>query len=132
VERTNRTGRPVWRAALLTLCLMTAPMAAQASSPAAEFGRGVTTVLVNVAYIPAKLLYATGGGLVTLVAYAFSGGDAEVARPIATSSLRGDYVLSEAQLFGEEEIAFVGRQPEHQQAREQGWDVAAPAEPEGF
>jgi hypothetical protein len=113
---------------------MTAPMAAQAESPAKEFGMGVATVGVNLLYGPVKLLYALGGGMVATVAWAFSGGDVAVARPIVDASLRGDYFVSRDQLTGEDELEFIGRRPQHEVARDQdqGWDVAAPAEPEGF
>ncbi len=130
--RVKRSGRPVWRAALLTLCLMTAPIAAQAESPAAELGKGMATVAVNLIYGPAKLIYALGGGLVATIAWAFSGGDVDVARPIVDASLRGDYMVSKGQLWAGEELEFIGRRPQHNRARDEGWDVAAPAEPEGF
>ncbi len=128
----DRSARRVARAVLMSLCLVVAPVAAQAESPAMEFGKGVGTFLTNVVYGPAKLLYAIGGGTVATIAYAFSGGDEQVARPIVNASLRGDYILSREQIFGPEEIEFVGRQPEHERARGGGWDVAAPSEPEGF
>ncbi|MCP3986670.1 MAG: hypothetical protein GY723_19980 [bacterium] len=132
MRRKNRSGRPAWRAALLCLCLLTAPMAAQAESPAKELGMGVAIVGANLVYGPVKLLYALGGGLVATVAWAFSGGDVAVARPIVDASLRGDYFVSTDQLRGKDELEFIGRKPVHDQARDQGWDVAAPSEPEGF
>lgn len=111
---------------------MAAPIAAQAESPAAELGKGLATVGVNLIYGPVKLIYALGGGMVATVAWAFSGGDVEVARPIVDASLRGDYFVSKNQLWADEELEFIGRRPEQSQAREESWDVAAPPEPEGF
>ena len=93
---------------------------------------GVATVAANLVYGPVKLIYALGGGLVATIAWAFSGGDVAVARPIVDASLRGDYFVSTNQLRGEEELVFVGRRPQHDQARDESWDVAAPAESEGF
>lgn len=114
------------RAAVLALFMATAPMAAQAESPAAEFGIGTATVVANLFYGPTKLLYAIGGGLVASIAYVFSGGDVAVARPIVDASLRGDYFVSTSHLRGQSDLEFVGRRPDLERVNAK--DVAAPAD----
>ena len=107
------TRRSAVLASALALWMTAAPMAAQAESPAKEFGLGAATVFANLLYGPTKLVYATVGGFVASMAYAFSGGDVEVARPIVDASLRGDYFVTLAHLRGEDSIEFVGRRPRH-------------------
>ena len=69
------------------------------------------SAVVSLVYAPLKLVYAAGGLLVGGLAYAFSGGDAEVANVVLTPSLQGDYVISPRQLTGEEPFEFFGRDP---------------------
>ena len=80
-------------------------------SDGAEFAIGASCALTNLFYGPAKVFYALGGGLVATVAYAFSGGDMEVARPIVDAALRGDYVLTPDHFRGTRQWEFVGRPP---------------------
>ena len=105
-------------AILVVATALSLPAAASAESPAKEFGVGAGTVLANMVYMPAKVFYAVGGGLVASIAYAFSGGDEEVARPIVDSSLRGDYVITPAHVRGEDELEFIGRTPAQRHARD--------------
>lgn len=113
-------GRARLRRGLVVLGLavvLGAPVGAHAESAGREFGIGATCALGNLVYGPAKLLYASGGGLVAGMAYLFSGGDGEVAGPILDASVRGDYVLMPDHLRGARELEFVGRKPEHEQLR---------------
>jgi len=80
---------------------------------AKEGGVGAGSALASLVYGPAKLLYATGGLVVGGLAFAFSGGDAEVAQVVLTPSVRGDYVITPSQLRGEKEVEFFGRSPEY-------------------
>ncbi len=105
-------------AILVVATALSLPAAASADSPAKEFGVGAGTVLANMVYMPTKVLYAVGGGLIASIAYAFSGGDEEVARPIVDSSLRGDYVITPAHVRGDEELEFIGRTPAQRHARD--------------
>jgi len=72
-------------------------------------GMGAASMLATLFYGPAKLVYATTGGIVGGLAYGLTGGNADVAVPILESSLYGDYYLTPAQLRGEQSIEFVGR-----------------------
>jgi hypothetical protein len=91
------------------LVLSAAPV--RAASPTSEFGMGTAAALTNLLYGPTKVLYALGGGMVATIAFVFSGGDRDVARPIVNASLRGDYVLTPDHLRGKERWEFVGRTP---------------------
>jgi len=77
-----------------------------------EAGLGAVSAVTSLVYGPVKLGYALGGGLVAGMAWAASGGDAAVAKPILDASLRGDYVITPDILRGERSVQFVGRPPE--------------------
>lgn len=111
---------------------LVAPEPARAENAAKEFGLGVGTVAANLVYGPAKTLYAAGGGLVAGMAWAFSGGDHAVARPIVDASMRGDYVLGLDHLKGEQSIEFVGRSPEQEEMRSLAGDSQPSTYDEGF
>ena len=110
---------------------------ALADPPAKEAKTGATVVLANVVYMPAKVLYAAGGGLVAGMAYLFSAGDKEVAKPILDASIGGDYIVEPEHLSGDKKLVFFGQSEEQQRAKksvEDGGplgDVAAQPEP-GF
>ena len=112
---------------------------ALAEEPVKEAKTGATVVLANVVYMPAKVLYAAGGGLVAGMAYLFSAGDKEVAKPIRDASLGGNYIVVPEHLSGEKQLAFFGQSQEQQQAESAAetadasglGDVAAQPEP-GF
>jgi hypothetical protein len=89
------------------------PATATAESAGAEYGIGIGCVLINLVYGPVKAIYATGGGIVSGLAWIFSAGNADVARPIWDASMRGDYTLVPDQLKGHRPITFIGRSPEH-------------------
>lgn len=73
-------------------------------------GMGLGSGLATLVYAPAKTLYALGGVMVGGLAYAFSGGDADVARVVLEPSVLGDYVITPQQLDGQRPIAFFGQQ----------------------
>ena len=77
-----------------------------------EAGIGIAAGLVSLVYLPAKVLYAVGGGAVAGLAYLASAGDQDVTEPILTPSLRGDYVVTPEHLRGERPLEFFGRAPE--------------------
>ncbi len=83
---------------------------AQPSEPSVgeDLGYGVGSVLANVFYMPAKIIYAglglVGGGL----GYVLSGGNTETANSILDPAIRGNYVVTPRHLKGEEPLIFVG------------------------
>jgi hypothetical protein len=79
--------------------LAAAPVAADEGETWTAGGKGAATVLVNVLYIPAKLVYATTGGVVGGLAYAITAGDREVAQTIWEPSVGGSYIMTTDQLF---------------------------------
>ena len=88
-----------------------------------DLGYGVGSVLANVFYMPAKVIYAglgvIGGGL----GYVLSGGNTETAQSILDPAVRGNYVVTPRHLKGEEPLVFVG--PIHSSEPEQS--AAAPS-----
>jgi len=71
-------------------------------------GYGAGSIVTNVLYIPAKLLYALFGGLVGGGAWCLTGGNTQTANTIWRSSLGGDYVVTPDMLAGKEPIHFSG------------------------
>ena len=71
-------------------------------------GYGTGSLLTNVVYIPAKLVYAVLGGLVGGGAWCLTGGNSQTANTIWRSSLGGDYVVTPDMLAGKEPIHFSG------------------------
>jgi len=71
-------------------------------------GYGAGTLLTNIVYIPAKLVYAVLGGLVGGGAWCLTGGNTQTANTIWRSSLGGDYVVTPDMLAGKEPIHFSG------------------------
>ena len=75
-----------------------------------EAGIGIAAGLASLVYTPAKVLYAVGGGVAAGMAYLASAGNQDVAAPILTPSLRGDYVVTPEHLRGEKTLEFFGRE----------------------
>ena len=71
-------------------------------------GVGAGTIVGNVFYMPAKLLYGIGGGIVGGAGYLLTGGNTQVSNTIWRSSLGGDYVLTPAMVAGKEPVHFSG------------------------
>lgn len=76
-----------------------------------DFGLGTGAVLANVFYMPAKVVYATFGGLTGGFAYLLTGLNSDVAERIWTPSLGGDYVVTTAHLRNEQRLYFSGTIP---------------------
>jgi hypothetical protein len=66
------------------------------------------TILSNIIYFPAKVLFAAGGALTTGVAYVVTFGDRAASAEIWKKSVGGDYLLSPAMIAGDETVHFVG------------------------
>jgi hypothetical protein len=126
-RRSVAPGR-AFRGILLSLGLAVtvaiAPVAAIAETGAGdmakEAGVGAGSAIASLIYAPIKLTYAAGGLVVGGLAWAFSGGDSNVAGIVLTPSLLGDYVITTNQLSGRREIEFFGRKPEYRTTDE--WD----------
>jgi hypothetical protein len=114
-------------ALVLIVALFASPAAAQSESSGAEGAWGAGAALVSLVYAPTKLVYAIGGSLVAGLAWVCSGGDRATMQPILDASLRGDYVVTPAQLRGELPIEFVGRSAENRALR--SGDVAGAPPP---
>jgi hypothetical protein len=73
-----------------------------------DAGWGALTVLTNAIYMPAKIVYATVGGLTGGFAFALTGGDLQTAETVWVTSMGGTYVVTPGMLQGQEPIAFTG------------------------
>ncbi len=71
-------------------------------------GVGAGTIVGNVLYVPAKLVYGILGGVAGGAGWALTGGNTEVANTIWRSSLGGDYVLTPNMVAGQDPIHFSG------------------------
>ena len=76
-----------------------------------DAGIGTATVAANVFYIPAKLTYATLGGITGSLAYVLTGTNREIAERVWKPSMGGDYVLKRQHIRGEETIYFSAPRP---------------------
>jgi hypothetical protein len=74
-----------------------------------DAGWGTLTVLSNVLYMPAKIVYSALGGITGGLAFGLTGGDLASAETIWKTSMSGTYVITPRMLQGEDQIAFVGR-----------------------
>ena len=134
-------------AALAVTALVLAPASAWGKDSdvvmAKNGGIGAGSAFASLVYAPIKVLYATGGLLVGGLAFAFSGGDVEVARTVLTPSVLGDYVITQEHVRGERPIEFFGRAVEPEPAwaspavdTTPAWESTAPtdmaAAPEGW
>ena len=92
----------------LASVLVAAPVRAEEESYTYDFGMGMASFGVNVLYMPAKVVYATLGGLTGGFAYVLTGGNFEVADKVWAPSLGGNYVVTPAHLRNEETLYFSG------------------------
>ncbi len=128
----KRNTRLATASAILCVLLALAPVTAlaeESESMGKSAGIGVGSAFASLVYAPVKLCYAVGGLVVGGLAWAFSGGDNEVAMVVLTPSVLGDYVITPNILTGEDSLEFFGRHPKY--AEEENLDVAAaPVEPD--
>jgi DNA mismatch repair protein MutH len=73
-----------------------------------DFGVGLGTVLVNVLYMPVKVVYATLGGLTGGFAFVLTGGRMDTASAVWVPAMGGTYVITPSMLRGEDPIYFSG------------------------
>jgi hypothetical protein len=68
----------------------------------------VGTVLADVVYVPAKVVFAGAGALTSGVAYILTLGDSTAAGKIWKATVNGNYVLTPNMIEGNEPVHFVG------------------------
>ena len=106
-----------WRmsvAAVVLAASVVVPSPARAEF-AEDAGWGMLTVLSNLGYMPAKVVYSVMGGLTGGLAYVCTGGNLDTASTIWSMSMGGTYALTPSMIRGETPIAFAGgaSEPEH-------------------
>lgn len=92
------------------------PRAEAAGNYLNDFGIGVGAIAVNILYMPAKLVYATLGGITGGFAYVLTGLNFDIADRIWAPSLGGNYVVTPAHLRNEQTLYFSGAVEEQQPA----------------
>ncbi|HLK12207.1 MAG TPA: hypothetical protein VKW76_12585 [Candidatus Binatia bacterium] len=95
-------------AGLLGVLAAATPARADSAGSWEDAGWGTLAVLSNVVYMPAKVVYATLGGLTGGLAFACTGGDLQTAENVWVPSLGGTYVITPRMLRGEDDIQFAG------------------------
>lgn len=120
------TGRGLWWRSLvgvtlvcLSLALVAPPAHAELDAGASadesgfwkDVGLGAGAAFANILYIPAKIVYASVGGVVGGLAYVVTLGSTETANAIWEPTLGGTYVLTPKILAGEERLQFNGQPP---------------------
>ena len=80
-------------------------------SQSSEAGLGVASGLLTVVYLPFKLAYAIGGGIVGGFAYILTGANEDAAKTVWEPSFYGTYVITPNHLKGNEPVRFFGVSP---------------------
>ncbi|TMA44873.1 MAG: hypothetical protein E6J81_13815 [Deltaproteobacteria bacterium] len=99
-----------WRNAVVAVVFVAGFAAARPAQAGylEDAGWGSLTVLSNVVYMPAKIVYATLGGLTGGLAFALTAGDLQTAETVWVATMAGTYVITPRMLQGEDPIAFAG------------------------
>lgn len=71
-------------------------------------GTYAATVLSNVAYFPAKVIFAGTGAVASGAAYLGTLGNQRTTNEIWNASVRGDYLVTPAMIEGRTPVRFVG------------------------
>lgn len=108
----------------LLLVVVVAPaQRASATEPyIRDLGWGAAAIGTNFFYIPAKTLYAIGGGIVGTLGYGLTLGNLEAAHNIWGPTLGGTWVLSPEMMSGRRPILFSGESYEPRRDRMRGDD----------
>ncbi len=104
-------------AAALAVAVAPGAAVAEDDSMTAEAGVGVLAAISTLVYGPVKIVYATCGLIFGGLAWGISGGDNDVMTAVVTPSVRGDYVVTPANIRMEEPIEFFGRDPAYRTSR---------------
>jgi hypothetical protein len=116
--QTRTVSRSLAASLVLATAIAAAPVRADEAKPIdSDAGVGIAAGLASLVYTPAKVLYALGGGVAAGMAYLASAGNQDVAAPILTPSVRGDYVVTPEHLRGEKPLEFFGREPNDESQR---------------
>lgn len=101
----RKQGRRQWVVAV-SVGLSLVASSASARDYAGDLGWGTLAMLSNVAYAPAKLVYAVAGGVTGSLAYGLTLGNFDTAENIWHPTLGGSYILTPAMLQGREPVHF--------------------------
>ncbi len=97
----------------LAVAVTASPVYAASNELAQEGGTGALAALTTLVYGPLKILYATGGLIFGGLAYGFSGGNKDVLNAVLTPTVRGDYVVTPSALRGDDNLHFLGQDPQY-------------------
>ena len=75
-----------------------------ASSAGMQVAAGLSTLL----YLPLKLAFAIGGGIVGGLTYVFTAGDEHAAKSVWNTTLYGTYIITPDHLEGNRPVRFLG------------------------
>jgi hypothetical protein len=89
--------------------------AAAAAPYVKDLGWGMAAIGTNIFYIPAKMLYATGGGIVGALALGLTLGNLEAAQHIWSPTVGGTWVLTPEMMRGQKPVLFSGESFEPRQ-----------------
>ncbi|UCE64688.1 MAG: hypothetical protein JSU59_06065 [Nitrospirota bacterium] len=84
-----------------------------------EAGLGVASGLLTIVYLPFKLAYAVGGGVVGGLTYVLTGANMDVAKSVWEPSFYGTYVITPDHLKGNEPVRFFGVSPYEEEGYEE-------------
>ncbi len=84
------------------------PASSRAQDPATEFGLAFGAAGADLAYVPAKLVLATGGLILGTVTGVLTGGDVRSAYAVWVPAASGTYILTASHLDGTVPIEFFG------------------------
>jgi hypothetical protein len=68
----------------------------------------VGTVLVDVVYVPAKVVFAGLGAVTSGLTYIVTGGDSHPTTSVWNATVKGNYVVTPRMIEGKDEVHFVG------------------------
>ncbi len=112
MTRQNRIWMVVTVALLVSLCFPIHVLANEEEpAPSTEAALGLGSGILTLVYLPAKVVYATLGGIVGGFTYALTGGNLETAQSVWEPSFYGTYVITPEHLKGNEAVRFYGASP---------------------
>jgi hypothetical protein len=96
--------------ALVAMCSLTATNAAaqeeEARSLTREGSTGAGAAILNLVYAPLKMAYASGGLVISGLAWCWTGGDTSISGPIYRAAVGGDYVITPDHVSRDESVTF--------------------------